>query len=387
MKDGREVIDWQASWYGETGRRRTRTIGRVGEMRQRDAKAECVLLEVRFKQEPVLRTPERAPNLGAALDRFLVTKEEQREGTVIAYKHLQRLLVGFFGAHRMLRDISTEDLAEFRRAIRSGRLQQKINQRKGRPAHAPADATVSRHMRHARAFFRFVASHSEYGVKENPFNGIKIGGTAPRQWDRVPLSDFWKLYRVAPGGWGVMLSLCRLAALRRSDALALTWSGVDLESGLIKINAMVKTGRELVVPIRSELREILLAAQAARVEPADLVVPQRKPGARRRGNGRSRGLVYVGNIGRDVGRMCDLAGIPRYSEPCHALRKSCIDDWAREFPPSMVQAWAGHSSLETTMKHYSKVQEADHRRVQSMRDDAFFDTLQSVEGGEPDAKR
>ena len=40
----------------------------------------------------------------------------------------------------------------------------------------------------------------------------------------------------------------------------------------------------------------------------------------------------------------------------HSVRKSCITNWLSDgVPPHEVQAMAGHASLETTMKYYSKV--------------------------------
>ena len=69
------------------------------------------------------------------------------------------------------------------------------------------------------------------------------------------------------------------------------------------------------------------------------------------------------NIWRDFGPLCKRAGVARYPKPMHALRKSCITDWAMNSPAHAVQAWAGHSDYRTTTRYYLKVSEGDYDRV------------------------
>lgn len=63
--------------------------------------------------------------------------------------------------------------------------------------------------------------------------------------------------------------------------------------------------------------------------------------------------VCLDNIGRDFAILCKRAKVEPYGSPLHTLRKSCIDDWARVYPPKTVQTFAGHSQIITTLRHYT----------------------------------
>jgi integrase len=75
------------------------------------------------------------------------------------------------------------------------------------------------------------------------------------------------------------------------------------------------------------------------------------------------GSVVRTNVWRDFQVLCKHAGVKPYKKPFHALRKSCITDWAARFPAHVVKEWAGHGDLRTTLKYYLKVSEGDYRRA------------------------
>ena len=58
------------------------------------------------------------------------------------------------------------------------------------------------------------------------------------------------------------------------------------------------------------------------------------------------------------------AKVEPYPDPLHALRKSCVDYWARRHPPNVVREWAGHASVSTTMRYYARVGREDELRAQ-----------------------
>ena len=60
--------------------------------------------------------------------------------------------------------------------------------------------------------------------------------------------------------------------------------------------------------------------------------------------------IIVSNIWRNFQVLCRRAGVAKYSKPFHTLRKSCIRDWAENYPAHVVKEWAGHSSLDVTDK-------------------------------------
>ncbi len=52
-----------------------------------------------------------------------------------------------------------------------------------------------------------------------------------------------------------------------------------------------------------------------------------------------------------------------YHKPLHTLRKSCITDWAGQYPMHVVKEWAGHANIATTQQFYLKVQDSDYERA------------------------
>lgn len=157
-----------------------------------------------------------------------------------------------------------------------------------------------------------------------------------------------------------MLAICRLAALRRSDALGLRWCDVDFDQGVLNFTTQ-KTSKEARIPMCAELEQILRAARRDSLRFDDLVVPQ--PRAYKKENRRGQGFVSMSNLKRVFESIRSRAGVEAYGDPLHTLRKSCINDWARKHPPNAVMQWATHSSIETTMKYYSKVSPEDEKRA------------------------
>ncbi len=90
--------------------------------------------------------------------------------------------------------------------------------------------------------------------------------------------------------------------------------------------------------------------------------------------------ICAGNIDRGFPVRCRRARVKPLAKPLHTLRKSCIDDWAKiGYPPSVVQAWAGHKNIKTTMMYYSKVDKRDVKRATTEmflpRNDAICDAI------------
>ena len=141
----------------------------------------------------------------------------------------------------------------------------------------------------------------------------------------------------------------------------MTWDRVDWDARELRIKRS-KTGADQIVPIDDTLAKImqLWRGRDAYKIRRDLIVPT--------------DAVSLANPGRTFARLCTAARIEPYGKPLHTLRKSCISDWARRHPPHVVQVWAGHRSLQTTLNYYTRISPADmdagkgpapHRRAQS----------------------
>jgi len=150
-----------------------------------------------------------------------------------------------------------------------------------------------------------------------------------------------------------LLALCRDAALRRGEALALPWERIDWERLRMKIIAneewRPKDRDYRIVPIVPELRILLLEAFEAAETGAEFVIPN--------------GSVLVKNFSRNFKVICKRAGVAPYKKPTHTLRKTCLTCWGRIYPQHTVAAWAGHASTQTTQEYYLQVSEAEYDRA------------------------
>jgi len=318
-------------------------------------------MEAEFDTSPHRRHSTETVTLGAWCDEFIKTKRADgaREGTLTLYDIAKRFLVAFFGEGRRLNEISKQDARRFATAIRNNELNHVRTTKLSKPMSL---ITARKHLSHCRSIF--AAADAELDdVVGNPFVVVKLPQVPASEWERVDADIFWKLYDAAQPSWRVLLALCRMAGLRRSDALALRWYNVDFKSGVLSVRQH-KTGVDCAPPICPELHDLLVSAPG-KFETDSFVVPR---------------PIYVGNIDRDFLVLCRHAKVKPFSKPLHTLRKSCIDDWAKVgYPPSVVQAWAGHKNIKTTMMYYSKVDKRDVKRATTEaflpRNDAIRDAI------------
>ena len=67
-------------------------------------------------------------------------------------------------------------------------------------------------------------------------------------------------------------------------------------------------------------------------------------------------------MNREFRKLRDRAGVS--GGTMHDFRRTCITNWLKDLvPPHEVQRMAGHSSIETTMKYYVKVDSTAMDRV------------------------
>ncbi len=171
-------------------------------------------------------------------------------------------------------------------------------------------------------------------------------------WHYVDTEEFARIMTAGRPEWRLMLGLTRWTGLRAEEALELPWRAADLQKRRIAVTPREdwtpKDGDARTVPIGPDLYGLLREARDG--DPtARWVVP--------------RGSIPIKNIWRDFGPSCKRAGLARYPKPMHALRKSCITDWAAVHPAHVVQSFAGHSDYRTTTRYYLEVSEGDFERA------------------------
>lgn len=379
---------WQLRWNDpSSGKRRSENIGRHDQTSERQARKRLSLKIAELELNPGMRAGSHTPRLGDWCRTFIAHKKAEgtRPATLKLYDLAARFLLAFFGDSREIHTVTKTDAKAFAAALRSNELDhirypEKNPQPSGgdaakrKPSKPMGAVTARKHLANCRAIFAAAAEELDQ-MRGNPFRAVALPKVDPRQWRKVSGTDFWRLYGAAEGGWKMLLALCRLAGLRRSDALALRWSMVDWDRMVLSF-VQAKTGRPCQPPICPELAAILREAPRPLSIEDDFVVPR---------------PVYVDNLGRDFAVLFRRAKVTPYRDPLHTLRKSCIDDWAKSgYPASVVKDWAGHADIKTTLLFYGQVEDRDVRRAVTSpllaKSDVTLDVTGPTEGIQSDAK-
>lgn len=341
------IAYWELRWNDPaTGKRRSQSAGRKDKVKKRVAEKKRAQKEAELEANPAMRAGNRTDTLANWIESFTEMKKAEGVGgeTIKLYDMAGRLLLGHFDEAKQVHEITKHEAQQFASALRNNEL----DHVRKKTRTTMARATARKHLANCRAIFRAATQVFEQ-MRGNPFDAVKLGPTDARQWKKVSSADFWKLYEAANDSWKMMLALCRLAGLRRSDALRLRWSMIDWNEPASLNIVQQKTNRPCRIPVDRELAKILRSVDRGMTLRDDFVVPR---------------PIYLGNIGRDFKVLCKRADVEPYADPLHTLRKSCIDDWAKSgYPPNVVKEWAGHASIQTTMTYYAAVDQRDMQRA------------------------
>lgn len=206
-----------------------------------------------------------------------------------------------------------------------------------------APATIHRHLRTARAVYTHAIRRKI--VDFNPFEDVKMRVPKPdNDWAYISTDQLHVILRHAPSQqWWMMLALCRLAGLRRGEAIRLKWADIDTNKGIMAVKPQhhhqTTKQRRRLVPIVPDLARLINKAVRAdgRYGPCD-------------------GMPLC-NLERTLLHILENAGVEKYAKPFHTLRKNCESDWLSQFPVMDVCAWLGHSPA-VAMVHYHRTTEA-----------------------------
>jgi len=167
--------------------------------------------------------------------------------------------------------------------------------------------------------------------------------------------------------WKGMIALAYTAGLRRGEIEHLTWSDVDFVRGEITVQSKKSDGlipwttkdhEKRTIPLAASARENLMKLRETAVasNPYVFVPPRRFEYvmAMRKAGKWPPLRSILNNMLKEWRHLCEVAGVPRCE--FHSLRKSCCTNWLEGgMPPHTVQRLMGHSSIETTIKYYSKI--------------------------------
>ncbi len=351
-RNGKSYTYWVIRWQATDGRRLGKTLGRTDKISRRQAEKLRRQKELELQANPGRRDVSRSPELGEFLDSYYEARRtELAPGTMELHRQTGRYLIGFFGEHRRLDSIRRPEARAFKTALADGNLAHVNKRRKDGPM---APTTVDQHVRHARKFFNHALDDDL--ITFNPFDRLGQNDAVEKDWHYVDPGEFARLMAAAKPAWRLLLALCRWAGLRLEEALELPWAKIDWEKRRIVVISRedwtVKDKDARTIPMGPELHDLLKGAYDGGSIP---VIPE--------------GGVSPRNVWRDFLVLCKRAGVTPYPKPFHALRKSCITDWAARFPAHVVKEWAGHGDLRTTLKYYLKVSEGDYLKASGLPDD------------------
>lgn len=250
-----------------------------------------------------------------------------------------------------------------------------------------SNATVHKTLSHLRAAF-------QRGIKlrvihDNPFQRFDLRPVEAKQARLFTRDEIDAMIQAAPSEWWrAFIRLAFTSGLRRDELLHLRWDDIDLESGVVQVRNR-PTGRFSIdgqeypmlawsaksrssyraVPIPADTAAALRAWRKRRTDagnPYLFLSLQRlqalAPDAG--GTPRRSDAVLVNNALRGFrsvqraafGDDCTLGSI-------HDLRKSYGTILAGVVPMHVLKEYMGHSTIGTTAKFYTRVQDSDAAKV------------------------
>jgi len=272
--------------------------------------------------------------LGDFIDGYIVRRSDVKSSTRLVYERVRRYLVGHFGEHCPLRDITPDDADAWRLHL----LEQNL-----------AENTVRRSCGIARQWFTS-AVRAEL-IADNPFAGLVAAVKAnTKRFYYVTREQADRVIDACPDAeWRLLFALARYGGLRiPSEALLLRWGDIDWDNERFTVTSP-KTERHeghesRLVPIFPELLPFLHDAFEQAESGAEFCITRYRRGTT--------------NLRTQLQRIIRRAGLEPWPKLWQNLRSTRETELADQFPTHVASAWIGNS-VPVAAKHYLQVTE-DH---------------------------
>jgi len=313
-----------------------------------------------------------------------------RPATVMLYRQTLDRLYNYFGAGRLLRTINREEAKSFMAGL------QPLSSKKKKLT------LWTRHRIMRNCITLFGEAIEDGKISKNPFSKIMKGATlVPSEWYKPKTAEYFALLDATPALWEKTLyALAYTAGLRVSEALSLCWPEVDFEKGRVRVvnrpatenlpSFGIKDKDVRCVPVPKHTLDLLLQLHEQAPEKVpyvlltkqryDIIVAKWKQCCE---TGRPWLNQYIANnITRNFHQRVHRAGIKTEGKSFtpHTLRKCCSQIWQDGLPMNAAKVFLGHSSIKTTEKFYSQVDDAHYVQATKVFDDAF-DKVQNPKPG------
>jgi len=355
-------------WYGEinpkTGKRRhySKAFARRVEAEQFAAEKTVEFSKDGQRDGPVEVT------LKQFCEDWLETHKKNaglRPESVKLYRITLNRLYDYFGRNMLLSKLSRKDAANFLAELKRSDGDKQL-----------ASWTKHRILRHCKTIFGCAVNWET--IRQNPFEFEKLAKCEVTPWYYLSFEEYLKLLNAAPTPrWKAIYALGYTGGLRFGELFNLMWSDIDFDKGDVHIVNRpatattppfhIKNKKPRTVRLPSRKLNILtkLHNEASEGVPYVLLDEQRykKVVAKWQNEKKEWGnRNMVNNVNRDIKQHLKKAGIkipPGKSFSIHTLRKCAGKNWANELPTHVTQKLMGHSSVVTTLKHYTTVTDED----------------------------
>jgi integrase len=331
---------WQAFYQDSAGRRRAKSLGPKHKLSRRQAKILCDRLAADHQLNPA-KAGSQAPPLETFLDSYIKGRTDLKPASWYLQELTCRYLKQHFGRDIRIDRITRSMAAGWRTALAAGELK---DARDNHQYQIMNETSVCRRTGDAKAIFNHAVRDDL--IPYNRFDRLRSRPSEPdKDWHYVSMEQLDKLCAVCPNtGWQLLIALCRLAGLRRGEAVALRWDAVDWDNHRLKVIAE-KTGRRRLVPVESKLHAMLLQAHEQAPEQQTLVCD-----------------VNALHLWRNFTVIRKRAGLPPWEDAFQVLRRNCETDWAQKYPQYAVSVWIGHD-ITVSARHYLQVPEELYQKV------------------------
>jgi len=299
-------------------------------------------------------------------DFYRMKKASLKPASMDLYWRTINRLIDYFGADKSISDIGPKE-ADLFMAVQVYREDGKRKL---------SSWTRAQILTNCRAIFSAAVRWGQ--IATNPFKAVDKPRKVLKKWHARKPDEYLRLLEQAPDlRWKAFYGLAYTSGCRFGELFSLTWSNIDFEKAVVKIDNRagtptmpafhVKDGEKREIPLPEHTVKILLDwhEQAPEGTPYILITPERYQRVLQRW--RKLGIkdhlwenrFMVNNALRSLKvhlRRAEINLDGQFS--IHTLRKSFAQNMANSgMPPRTLQYLLGHADIETTMKYYVQVDE------------------------------
>ncbi len=320
-RKAKKGVKYALRWYDERGRVRTQSVGPDKKLAERLRKE-----KEHGINSGVTREVTRITFEDFVREHLELVKGRLSERTVPEHETTLRQFRETCGP-RLLADVSVRMVEEFLSARRK---------------HV-RDATVNRNLRTLKAVFNLAIKRGY--LESNPFAQVKQVKEPQREIRVLSTEDIERLLEACPDLRGrCLVYLALVTGMRRGELCNLRWCDLDLAAGLVRIvnreGWSTKSRKNRIVGIPPGA--VLMLEELRLVNDYEYVFST--TGAPPRGD----------NTRKEFAQIVKESGIKHAT--LHDLRRTFVTHLAMAGEnEAIVQALAGHQSMDTTLKYYTKV--------------------------------